>query len=95
MCYPGPWLLPFGSHFFSNLLHYVRTGDFVDALISDAQDINEYAFALGALGHYLADNNGLIATPLPGSGGDGETRSARIRLELASLTVTQSSMIAH
>jgi len=49
---------PFGSHFFSNLLHYVRTGDFVDALIRDAQDIDEYAFALGALGHYAADNDG-------------------------------------
>src|SRR5438874_1692263 len=49
---------PFGSHFFSNLLHYVRTGDFVDALIRDAQDVDEYAFALGALGHYAADNSG-------------------------------------
>jgi hypothetical protein len=49
---------PFGSHFFSNLLHYVRTGDFVNALIRDAQDVNEYAFALGALGHYAADNRG-------------------------------------
>src|SRR5678809_131890 len=49
---------PFGSHFFSNLLHYVRTGDFVEALIRDARDINEYAFALGALGHYAADNTG-------------------------------------
>ncbi|PYR36268.1 MAG: hypothetical protein DMF93_20210 [Acidobacteria bacterium] len=49
---------PFGSHAFSNLLHYVRTGDFVHALIGDAQDIDEYAFALGALGHYAADNSG-------------------------------------
>ena len=49
---------PFGSHFFSNLLHYVRTGDFVEALIGDAEDVNEYAFALGALGHYAADNSG-------------------------------------
>ena len=49
---------PFGSHFFSNLLHYVRTGDFIEALIRDAQDVNGYAFALGALGHYAADNNG-------------------------------------
>lgn len=49
---------PFGSHFFSNLLHYVRTGDFVEALIRDAQDLDEYAFALGALGHYAADNGG-------------------------------------
>jgi hypothetical protein len=49
---------PFGSHFFSNVLHYVRTGDFIEALIRDAQDVNDYAFALGALGHYAADNNG-------------------------------------
>ena len=49
---------PFGSHFFSNLLHYVRTGDFVEALIRDAQDVDEYAFAIGALGHYAADNSG-------------------------------------
>jgi len=49
---------PFGSQFFSNLLHYVRTGDFVNALIRDAHDIDEYAFALGALGHYAADNSG-------------------------------------
>lgn len=49
---------PFGSHFFSNLLHYVRTGDFIEALIRDAGDPNEYAFALGALGHYAADNEG-------------------------------------
>jgi len=49
---------PFGSHFFSNLLHYVRTGDFIAALLRDAQDVDEYAFALGALGHYAADNVG-------------------------------------
>jgi hypothetical protein len=49
---------PFGRRFFSNLLHYVRTGDFIDALIRDARDVNEYAFALGALGHYSADNEG-------------------------------------
>src|SRR4029077_2266993 len=49
---------PFGSHFFSNLVHYVRTGDFVQALIREARDVNEYAFALGALAHYAADNVG-------------------------------------
>ena len=49
---------PFGSKFFSNLLHYVRSGDFVETLLRDAQDVNEYAFALGALGHYASDNNG-------------------------------------
>jgi len=49
---------PFGSHFFSNLVHYVRTGDFVQALIRESRDVNEYAFALGALAHYTADNVG-------------------------------------
>lgn len=49
---------PFGSKEFSNLVHYVRSGDFVLALLQDAGDINEYAFALGALSHYVADNVG-------------------------------------
>jgi hypothetical protein len=49
---------PFGSHYFSDLTHYVRTGDFVVCLIQEAQTANEYAFALGALAHYAADNTG-------------------------------------
>jgi hypothetical protein len=49
---------PFGSKFFSDLVHYVRAGDFVAALLHDASDLNEYAFALGALSHYAADNSG-------------------------------------
>jgi Zinc dependent phospholipase C len=49
---------PHGSHYFSDLTHYVRSGEFVRALIRDAQDINEYAFALGALAHYSADDDG-------------------------------------
>src|SRR5215831_12284822 len=49
---------PFGSHFFSDLLHYVRSGDFVATLIGEAKDINELAFGLGALAHYAADSNG-------------------------------------
>jgi hypothetical protein len=40
------------------LTHYVRTGDFILKLIRDSQDLNEYAFALGALSHYASDNNG-------------------------------------
>ena len=46
---------PFGSTKFSNLLHYVRTGDFVRALLDQSQDADEYAFALGALSHYASD----------------------------------------
>jgi hypothetical protein len=49
---------PFGSRLFSDLVHYVRSGDFVLALLRDSRDINEYAFALGALAHYSADNDG-------------------------------------
>lgn len=46
---------PFGNRFFSDLVHYVRSGDFVQALLSEETDVNEYAFALGALAHYTAD----------------------------------------
>ena len=49
---------PFGSQFFSHLTHYVRSGDFVEALFEQSQDINDYAFALGALSHYVADIEG-------------------------------------
>jgi Zinc dependent phospholipase C len=49
---------PHGSFFFSDLTHYVRSGDFVQALIRDSRDINGFAFALGALAHYAADNDG-------------------------------------
>jgi hypothetical protein len=46
---------PFGSVEFSNLVHYVRSGDFVRELLLQSQDANEYAFALGALAHYASD----------------------------------------
>jgi len=46
---------PFGSREFSNLVHYVRSGDFVLELLLESQDVNEYAFALGALSHYASD----------------------------------------
>lgn len=49
---------PHGSRFFSDLTHYVRSGDFVLALIRDSKDLNGYAFALGAMAHYSADNAG-------------------------------------
>ena len=49
---------PFGNKFFSDLLHYVRSGDFVEALLRDSSDLDEYAFALGALSHYASDNSG-------------------------------------
>lgn len=49
---------PHGSHLFSDLTHYVRSGDFILALLRDARDLDSYAFALGAMSHYAADNDG-------------------------------------
>ncbi len=49
---------PFGSKEFSDMLHYVRTGEFVNNLLKDADNLNEYAFALGALAHYRGDTIG-------------------------------------
>jgi len=49
---------PFGSKNFSDLLHYVRSGDFVLELLRQSQNANEYAFALGALSHYTSDSDG-------------------------------------
>jgi len=49
---------PFGNKDFSNLVHYVRSGDFVRELLLESQDVNEYAFALGALSHYASDISG-------------------------------------
>jgi hypothetical protein len=49
---------PYGSPFFSDLTHYIRSGDFILALLRDAKDVTEYAFAVGALAHYAADNDG-------------------------------------
>ncbi len=49
---------PFGSREFSNLVHYVRSGDFVRELLLQSQDVNEYAFGLGALSHYVSDTVG-------------------------------------
>jgi zinc dependent phospholipase C len=50
--YPG------GSRALSDLEHYVRSGDFVEALAEEARDANDYAFALGALAHFLGDGEG-------------------------------------
>ncbi len=49
---------PHGNKFFSNLTHYVRSGDFILALLRDSKDLNGYAFALGAMSHYSGDNEG-------------------------------------
>jgi hypothetical protein len=49
---------PFGSKQFSDLAHYVRSGDFVQEMLIESQDANEYAFAMGALAHYASDISG-------------------------------------
>jgi len=49
---------PFGSKEFSDLVHYVRSGDFVEEMIRESQDPKEFAFALGALAHYVSDVDG-------------------------------------
>ena len=46
---------PFGSTEFSDLVHYVRSGDLVREMLIQSRDVNEYAFAIGALSHYAAD----------------------------------------
>ena len=55
---PDMGYYPFGNKYFSDLVHYVRTGDFVVNLINESSDLYEYAFALGALAHYSSDNVG-------------------------------------
>jgi len=49
---------PFGSRFYSDLTHYVRSADFVQALVNDSETLNELAFAMGAVAHYGADVDG-------------------------------------
>src|SRR5579872_5158089 len=60
---------PFAKEFFSDLTHYIRTGDFVSNLLHNARTVDEYAFAIGALSHYLGDSIGHseainLATPI-------------------------------
>ena len=60
---------PFGSMIYTDFVHNVRTGDYVVALLEEAESLDEYAFALGSLAHYTADNFGHlqgtnIAVPL-------------------------------
>src|SRR5688572_30101725 len=49
---------PFGNRLFSDLVHYVRSGDFIEALLRESRDVDEFAFALGALAHYASDTVG-------------------------------------
>lgn len=49
---------PFGQPSFSDLTHYVRSGDFVVNLFRNAGNADELAFAVGALSHYIGDTYG-------------------------------------
>jgi hypothetical protein len=49
---------PLGNKLFSNLAHGVRSGAFLESLLREARDLDEYAFALGALSHYSGDGLG-------------------------------------
>jgi zinc dependent phospholipase C len=55
---PDLGYFPLGSHLFTDLLHYVRTGDFYERSLKDAESVQEYAFALGMLAHYEVDTIG-------------------------------------
>lgn len=55
---PDLGYFPFGNELFTDLVHYVRSGDFIDSLVAEAQTLDEYAFALGVLSHYVTDNTG-------------------------------------
>jgi hypothetical protein len=82
---------PFGNELFTRLLHYVRTGDFVANLINDAEPIEEYAFALGALEHYVADVTGHpmatnVAVPLS---------NPKLRREFGSVATFEDDPTAH
>ncbi len=88
---------PFGKKFFSNLTHYVRTGDFIEWLFRNAHTMDEYAFAIGALSHYLGDTIGHSQAINPATGVDfpklrdrfgssvtyGESPHGHIRTEFA------------
>jgi len=49
---------PFGDVAYSDLTHYVRSGDFVVNLFRNATNADELAFAVGALSHYIGDSVG-------------------------------------
>jgi len=55
---PDLGYFPLGSRLFTDLIHYVRSGDFMTALVESAETPEEYAFALGALSHHVTDGIG-------------------------------------
>ncbi len=59
---------PFGHVFFSELTHYVRSGDFVESLLANARSPDELAFAMGAISHYVGDSIGHALATNPSVG---------------------------
>jgi len=59
---------PFGNKFFSQLTHYVRPGDFINNLFRESHNVNEYAFAIGVLSHYIGDSIGHSVAVNPSTG---------------------------
>ncbi len=59
---------PFGNKFFSELTHYVRAGDFINNLFRESRNVDEYAFAIGALSHYIGDSIGHSVAVNPSTG---------------------------
>ena len=59
---------PFGKPLFSDLTHYVRSGDFVAWMFQHAKTLDEYAFAIGVLSHYLGDSVGHSEAINPATG---------------------------
>ena len=59
---------PFGKELFSDLTHYVRSGDFIANLFRNARNVNELAFAIGAMAHYLGDSIGHSVAVNPATG---------------------------
>lgn len=59
---------PFENEFFSELTHYVRAGDFINNLFRESHTMDEYAFAIGALSHYLGDSLGHSEATNPATG---------------------------
>ena len=59
---------PFGNKFFSDLTHYVRAGDFINSLFRESRNVDEYAFAIGALSHYIGDSIGHSIAVNPSTG---------------------------
>jgi hypothetical protein len=81
---------PFGSHQFSDVVHYVRSGDFVAALIRESSDVNEFAFALGALAHYCGDVDGHPTINLITA-----QQNPKLRRRFGSVVTYDESPVAH